>query len=324
MNNIFTQLLYQMEKKQDTVLAVIVENSGSTPRESGSMMLVNKDGLCKGTIGGGGIEYHSILISRKLIEEKACGKHDFILRKNDIEDIGMGCGGDATVYFQYIPFDSEKWAGIASELLRRTSNRIPGYLIFDLDKEDGYLSDSYDCSMGNVFAMQLPLGERCIIFGGGHCAMALAPVLHSVGFRVTVFDNRSDMVDPTRYPMAEKLICGDYTRITDYLTFDKNDYIVIMTNGHEFDYEIQDQILDQPYAYAGCIGSKTKIPAVTARLKAAGHTDEQIATLHKPIGLTIKANTPEEIAVSISAELILERALLREKTGNLVISCPMR
>ena len=162
-----------------------------------------------------------------------------------------------------------------------------------------------------------------MVCGGGHCAQALAPLLHTVGFRVTIFEGREEYGCRENFPTAERIIVGDYTKIADYLQFTGDDYIVIMTNGHSFDLEVQDQVLRGDFAYVGVIGSRKKTAAVNAKLRERGVSEEAIARVHTPIGTPIKAVTPEEIAVSIAGELIYTRALRREATGFVPTGCPM-
>ena len=155
--------------------------------------------------------------------------------------------------------------------------------------------------------------ERAFIFGAGHIAMALAPILKACSFNVTVLDDREEYVTPERYPTADRLVVCDFTRLSDYLDEGGNDYAVIVTNGHKHDFECEDQMLRRNMAYVGVIGSRKKIAMVNEKLKAAGLSEEVIAKVHTPIGLPIKAVTPAEIAVSIAAEMILERANRRER-----------
>jgi xanthine dehydrogenase accessory factor len=174
-----------------------------------------------------------------------------------------------------------------------------------------------------TFCLPLPIGERAIIFGGGHCAQALAPLLHTIGFRVTVFEERAEYGCRENFPTAEQIILGDYTRIEDHLQFTADDYIVVMTNGHSYDLEVQDQVLRGDFAYVGVIGSRRKTAAVNQKLRERGVCEDAIARVHTPIGISIKAVTPEEIAVSIAGELIYTRALRREATGITATGCPM-
>ena len=321
MQAIFTELLYEMEKQHDTVLVTIVDEAGSTPRGNGAQMLVSSAGPQAGTVGGGNVENLSILHAQELIEAKHSDIHEYKLHKNNAEDIGMVCGGGVTVLFSYISSTDNSWHDTASSVLSHIAQRKAGFLALPLDGSAACISDTQPD--GNVFSMPLPIGERAILFGAGHCSLALAPLLQTVGFRVTVFDDRPDLLTSGRFPSAEALICGDFMKISDYLQIRENDYIVVMTNGHSHDFEVQEQVLRHPYAYIGVIGSRAKTASVNARLREAGITEDTISTIHAPIGTAIKAVTPEEIAVSIAGEMIYERALRRESAGIKLHGCPM-
>ena len=153
-------------------------------------------------------------------------------------------------------------------------------------------------------------GKVCI-FGGGHVGRALVPVLAAVGFRVVLFDNRAALAKPENYPAADEVIFGDFRRIYDKVTLTPDDYAVIMTPGHQADFEILSQVLKSEAAYIGCIGSRSKVAKTQEKLRAEGYGDADIARIHSPIGLPILAETPEEIAISIAAEMIEHRAKRR-------------
>ena len=99
--------------------------------------------------------------------------------------------------------------------------------------------------------------------------------------------------------------------------------ILTISGGHTHDFTVQEQILRQPTAYVGVIGSRTKTASVNQRLRAAGVSEEAISSIHAPVGVAIKAVTPAEIAVSIAGEMIYERALRRERAGMQTHGCPM-
>ena len=174
---------------------------------------------------------------------------------------------------------------------------------------------------GTDFSLPLPIGERAVIFGAGHIAWALVPLLRSVEFRPVVYDDRPALADPAAFPDAERVVCGDFRNIADTLPLSPEDYVVVMTSGHLHDLEIQEQILRQELAYVGVIGSRAKIAAVNARLREAGISEEKLRTVHTPVGTPIKAVTPAEIAVSITGEMIYERACRREDPAH--HACPM-
>ena len=342
MDRIFAKLLYMLEKKLPTMLVTIIADQGSAPRGAGSQMLVGEEGRILGTIGGGAVEGKADAMARQLLAKQRSGCHLFQLHAAAKENIGMVCGGDVQVQFQYIPGTSEVWTDLAGKILEMVSSHQPGWLALKTDgSAPSLLSADGSAVLGDpvsgiiskegwkpeqnkdVFCLPLPIGERAIIFGGGHCAQALAPLLHTVGFRVTIFEERAEYGCRENFPTAEHIIVGDYTRISDWLQFDGDDYIVIMTNGHSYDLEVQDQVLRGNFAYVGVIGSRKKTAAVNQKLRERGVSEEAISRVHTPIGTSIKAVTPEEIGISIAGELIYTRALRREASGIVATGCPM-
>ena len=122
------------------------------------------------------------------------------------------------------------------------------------------------------------------------------------------YDDRPEFADPALFPQAESVLSGDFTKIGEKITLTADDYVVIMTRGHQADYEVLEQTLRSGVKYLGCIGSRRKLTLCRERLLAAGFTAEEYAAVHAPIGLPIGAETPEEIAVSVTAQLIAVRA----------------
>ncbi|MBQ9148914.1 MAG: XdhC family protein [Oscillospiraceae bacterium] len=342
MNSIFAKMLYELEKNHDLMLVTIISERGSSPRGTGSQMLVNMDGRLLGTIGGGAVEYQAEQLALTLLAQKRSERHDYRLRKNEKEDIGMACGGDVAVWLQYVDAAQPQWGELAQAVLAQISARKPGWLVQKLDGsmpallgENGEVLAGQSCANSAAytipgcmlteegFSMPLPIGERAFIFGGGHIARCLAPLLKTVGFRVTVMDNREEFANPADFSGAERVICGDYLKLSDYVNLTGEDFVVVMTNGHSHDYDIQEQILRQETAYVGVIGSRRKTAVVNQRLRQAGVPEEGIAHVHTPVGMSIKAVTPEEIAVSIAGEMILVRATRREAEGERHSGCPM-
>ena len=133
-------------------------------------------------------------------------------------------------------------------------------------------------------------------------------MLRYVGFEVTVYDNRAELANAEHFPTVHEIIVGDFRRIFDKVSLTADDYAVVMTPGHQADYEILEQVLRTPATYIGCIGSRTKVAKTRERLRGDGFTEAEIDRVHAPIGLPILAETPEEIAISIAAEMIEHRA----------------
>lgn len=342
MDRIFAKLLYEMEKNLDTVLVTIIADQGSTPRGAGSQMLVGDKGRILGSIGGGAVEARSEEMAMELLKTKRSDCHLFQLHERATEDIGMVCGGDVKVLFQFISGTSDHWEQLARLVLERIAARQHGWVVLRTDGSDPSVLDENGRPLlgedisGSVtrdgwlpfqnpayFCLPLPIGERAILFGCGHCAQALAPLLNTVGFRVTVFDERAEYATPENFPTAERVVVGDYTKLSQHLQLTDEDYVVVMTSGHSYDLEVQDQVLRGDFAYVGVIGSRRKTATVNQRLRDRGVPDEAIARVHTPIGTAIKAVTPEEIAVSIAGEMICERALRRESHSAPTHACPM-
>ncbi len=342
MEKIMPKLLEKLKKNEDTVLAMIINDAGSTPRGSGCAMLVGKEGILEGTVGGGTVEVLSEQLGKDLIDEKRSMEKHFVLAPSKTEDIGMICGGNVDIYFQYIDASEKGWHEIAMAFLESRDKKEAVWLVLSFDgklgalfsKDGEFLAGSKDIDSSGLllegcvksekyFSVYLAVGERAIIFGGGHCAQALANILKTVGFRIVIMDNLEEFASRELYPFAERTIVGDFTKLSEYIDLKDDDYYIVMTNGHEFDLQCEEQLLKRPFAYLGVIGSRRKTATINNKLKEEGFSDEAIASIHAPIGLKIKAVTPEEIAVSIASEIILERALRREKQSEESHACPM-
>ncbi|MBQ3103330.1 MAG: XdhC family protein [Oscillospiraceae bacterium] len=341
MKQIFAQLFYELEKHNDAVLVSLIDDNGSAPRGAGSQMLITDRGRRCGTIGGGAVEKRSEELALSLIAKKQSLVHTFRLHTNQTEDIGMVCGGDVTVHFQFIAKDDPAWHKAAACVLALYEKKEAGHLVLREDGSAPTVCDAQGASLcgaavegkflakgclrtDGLFTMPVAIGNRAILFGAGHIAQSLCPILESVDFRVTVFDSRAEFARKELFPTAEAVICGDYERVSDYLTIDENDYLVIMTSGHSFDFAVERQVLMGDFAYVGVIGSRSKTASVNARLWAAGVSEEKTSLVHTPIGTAIRAVTPQEIAVSIAGEMILERAIAREGAAKQSHSCPMK
>lgn len=323
MKKLIEELSKLINKGERAIIAVIIDDNGSSPRGRGSAMLVGKDGLITGSIGGGAIEKASIDYSCKLIKQASSDIKDFTLRGDSKASIGMECGGDVRVLYQYVDGTSQNWSQLVEELTEIVFSRKDAWLVFDMNGGIPVISKE-NVSDENCFSLHINIGDRLVLFGAGHCSMALAPILNTIGFRVVVMDNREEFVTEERFPHAEERICGDFRTIDRYIEVDENDYVVVMTSGHAYDYEVEEQILRKKTAYIGVIGSRQKTAAVNEKLRTAGIPDEMIESVHTPIGLNIRAVTPEEIAISIASELILVRAEKRMTGSGSAQACPMR
>lgn len=146
------------------------------------------------------------------------------------------------------------------------------------------------------------------IFGGGHISAQIAPLAGKVGFKTVVVDDRPEFADPARFPEAEAVRCYPFEDVVKRFPIDESSYMIIVTRGHLNDKTVLEQSLRTGARYIGMIGSRRKKAMIYERLLEEGFAKSELDRVHAPIGLNIGAETPEEIAVSIVAELIKVRA----------------
>lgn len=334
MRDIAEHISESLSAGNNVVLVTVVGSKGSTPRNAGSQMLVSDAGLICGTIGGGAIEGHAIAKALTMVGEDTCLVEDLALRPQAENSIGMVCGGDAVLLYVPICVEDDAWAQVASQLLKCFEQRTPAYLALEcreggspfkgtvalFDEQGALVAGECNVSgkqlvglrrkrvVDGYFAMPVSIPVRAIVFGGGHVGCATIAALAQVGFACTLFECRPEFARAEDFPDAEQIILGDYEDIASSMSFDERDYVFIMTYSHAFDYAILEQALRQPLAFVGFMGSRRKIAVARQRLLDAGVSEELLDTVHMPIGLDIKAETPEEIAVSVAAECVLHRA----------------
>ncbi len=159
-----------------------------------------------------------------------------------------------------------------------------------------------------------PVGQvsKVVLVGAGHISQKLAPLCKMVGFYTVVMDNRSQYISAERFPGVDECTeLPDFTDVFQKVSVDRDSYIVIATSGHSSDKQVLGQALATQAGYVGMIGSRRKIELTFAALSAEGVDAALLASVHTPVGISIGAETPEEIAISIVAELIQERKKAR-------------
>ena len=157
--------------------------------------------------------------------------------------------------------------------------------------------------MDGVLVERISTPPHLILCGGGHVSVSVAKIAKMIGYCVTVIDERKDFANADRFPDADEIINQSFEEALHSIS-DPNAYYVIVTRGHQYDRNCLEMILRKQYAYCGMIGSHSKIEVVFDALFKQGYSKERLSTVHAPIGLKIGANTPEEIAVCIAAEMI--------------------
>lgn len=334
MRALFTAVFDSLCRGEAAVLCSLIRSDGSTPRGAGAGMAVFRGGSIVGTVGGGAVEYACIRHAESVFDQKTSLIETFTLTHNADRDIGMICGGSVTVFFSYLSPDDAALRTLLDEILSAYSERRAAWLVtriiphepaqmglFDKTRGLRFLPDADADAVSrlacagavlsgdeSLYVEPLVSAVTAYVFGGGHVAAALVPVITKLGFPVVLVEDRAEFADAARFPDAIERIVTPFPDAFEKLAVTADDYVIIMSRGHQGDYELIRQALKTDAYYIGVIGSRKKIESTNNRLRAEGFGDSDLARLHTPIGLPILAETPEEIAVSIAAELILTRA----------------
>lgn len=328
MREFIRSVVHALEAGQAVELVTVLESHGSTPRGAGAMLAVFPEGSTTGTVGGGNVEYEATKFARGLLKKQENALQNFRFVQGDAASLGMVCGGDVVLHFQYLAAGDGEVITVLRDLMEATGKNADTWLVRKLENERitafgladrtgcrylpepvpaELLQNRAACGNGWVVFPAVTAG-RVYIFGGGHVSQALVPAVAAVGFRPVVYDDRPEFSDPALFPQAEAVLCGSFEELGRQVTVTPDDYVVIMTRGHQADYEVLAQVLRSGAKYLGCIGSKRKLAVCRDRLLENGFTAEEYAVVHAPIGISIGAETPAEIAVSVTAELIAVRA----------------
>lgn len=145
---------------------------------------------------------------------------------------------------------------------------------------------------------------KAVIFGAGHVSQPTCHLLKMVGFHVTVIDDRSSFANKERFPEADEIIVNSFENALKQINTDNNTWIILMTRGHKYDFLCLEELIDKETAYIGMMGSKTRAAIIKKQLAETGHLKANIDRLKCPVGLDIGGQSPEELAVSIVAQII--------------------
>lgn len=308
----------RLEQDQAVMLLVVTESSGSSPGRSGYKMAVAMDGELSGSIGGGVMEVRIVEQARaRLSEPEAAWSsksavNEQIHRTGVANSSGMICSGRQTVILKQLTVTNIHVIDAAIDAL---ITKHPAILKITQDEVEvlppaGQTPDAdfqFEKSGDTKFSYFERFGpkHRLIIIGGGHCALALSELMSRMDFRISIFDDRPDLntIDKNRF--AEQVtIINDYKNIGTFIDAGTDVYVVVMTLGYKSDEVVIRSLFDRDFKYFGVLGSRAKMKTLLKSLKNEGFSEERLALIRTPIGLPINSRTPEEIAVSIAAQII--------------------
>jgi len=199
--------------------------------------------------------------------------------------------------------EAEVWSA-AREVMESEKAK---YLNFNLGNEASYENGLICGGQLSIFVEPVTPPQQLFLFGAGHLAQSISKVASLAGFAITVVDDRETFANPERFPDGTEVIAGEYEAIFPKLKMPAASYVVIVTRGHRDDLRVLRLAVQQPVRYLAMVGSKKKVIGLVKELEKEGVPRERFARLFAPMGLEIGAVTPEEIAISVVAEMIAVR-----------------
>lgn len=337
MDETFYRQLADMLSRGPLVVATVVRTQGSVPHQAGAKLAVGSDGTLLGTIGGGAAEAEVIARAQTLLQAavpvgdgESSAEH---FGKTESWPAGMQvsldlnspplgvCGGRMHIWLQ-------RWQGspaqtLAAQILQALTQRQRAWLITPLHPQGFPYLRLGDSNVEHFASLpsrpQLLAGSwvepllpspTLLIVGAGHCGLSLAQIAHLAGFRIWVQDDdRPDWVTPQRFPVAERLCSEPFAQLIPHLHRIPQLYIALVTRSYSLDCQILRAIYHSGLTphYLGMIGSRKRVQTVLRTLAQEGIPETAFSRLFAPIGLEIHAETPAEIAISITAQLIQVR-----------------
>ena len=345
MKSVYTEAANLARENREFVLATVVNTKGSTPQKPGATLLVRADGSTVGTLGGGCVEGDIWFAAKEALRERTGPIFkDYYLNEDIAARDGLVCGG--SMYFYIEPFEQStevsdlssqienafdggesiavatvvnpKTLELGARLTVAEDGTVTGTLgsatadalavttankVMPLGKADHVLTDEGD----EIYVAGFTSPATLVLVGGGHVNLQVAKIAQMLGFRVFVTDDRPEFANRERFTMAEQTNVAPYDKGLDAFHITKNTAIVIGSRGHHFDDLATEAAVRTSATYVGLLGSKRKTVMIYEALLKRGITPERLKQVHSPVGLDLGGRNPEEIAVSIMAEIIAFR-----------------
>ncbi|MEO5948279.1 MAG: XdhC family protein [Chitinophagaceae bacterium] len=308
------KLIYKsLLDKIPVMLLYVLESKGSSPGRQGFFMAVNANNQMEGSIGGGIMEHKFVEMAKERLKKQ--GNKEQELRKQIHDKLaannqsGMICSGEQTIFLYPL---QGKDLNTVQKIIRSLEEKKNGTLIISsegIQFSDASPEKDFEFNFQSedewLYKEKTGYKNKLFIIGGGHCSFALSKLMRTMDFYVRVYDDRENLKTMLENERAhERHFVNDYSLLNDKIPAGPNHYVVIMTFGYRTDDIALKALLNKEFKYIGVLGSKKKMEKLYEDYRNEGIEESIVQRIHTPIGLDIKSQTPEEIAVSIAAEII--------------------
>jgi len=305
--------LTSLQEGVPVLLLYVLESRGSSPGRQGFFMVVNAKGEIEGSIGGGIMEHKFAEMAREKLEQGDATLsvrrqiHDKSVTK---DQSGMICSGEQTILLYRLRAEELRAVGELVNCLSVFRNGLlrlsPAGIRFSSEAPPADFSFVRSSEEDWLYEEKAGYKHHLFIVGGGHCALAFSRIMRMMDFRISLYDHRPELETLSRNGFVhEKVMVKDYSELRERIVADVHShYIVVMTQGYRTDDQAVRALLDKEFRYFGVLGSAAKFQKLLSDYRAEGLAEELLGKIRSPAGLSIHSQTPEEIAISIAAEII--------------------
>lgn len=320
------------EKDANAILVRVTKTWGSSPRPVGSLMLINPDGKIAGSVSGGCVEGAVVKSTKDLFNSKGSSKLSYGVSDEDAWSVGLSCGGSIQVFAQSVNFKNDE---VWNQLLKNQKENKSSILISKLEDgsnsnslihEDGTitgasLSDNIlseaneaytqrthrivEAEDGNYFIQIFPRKSQLLIIGAAHITVDLVSLGNMYGFETIVIDPRGYFAKNIQFETQPSQIIESFpSEVLEEFPLDPYTFCAILSHDPKIDDNALEVLLPSKVGYIGALGSKKTHAKRTKRLLEKGFSESDLEKIHAPIGLSIKARTAREIALSVMGQII--------------------
>jgi len=310
--NIWNFIKTEIDNNNSVYLMVVIQSNGSSPGRQGFSMAVSSDDSLFGSIGGGAMEYRLVEECKSLLKnnQRQIFTRKQIHKGNVNEGSGMICSGEQTVAF--IPFSLPDLPVLSQIELCISKNNTGKFTLtpagYSFEESDNTSIPQYSYLLSNEndwkYSEIVGFRNTLYVIGAGHVGFAVSKLFAQLNFKVIVIDNRPNLGMLTNNDYTDEKLIINYKDVSDYISESDNSYVVIMTNNHTHDQEVLSLLIRKKVKYIGLMGSKEKVAGLKKAMRKMDFNNDELNRVHSPIGVSINSKTPDEIAISIAAEII--------------------